>query len=162
MLGLADEQSGPDQLVDDSLELLLATRCEKPVERAELADLAEGAAQLRLEDHHERDQGDGEERLQQQSRQGEMQRRRNDVDEDEDHDSDQKLDSPGAPYEHEHVVDKDGNDEHVEHVVPAERLAPGEQVEKVSELPLDGIHQSVSARASTSAARSLRPSRRSA
>src|SRR5213076_88845 len=64
VLGLADEKCGSDQLVDDPLELLLAAGCEKPVERTELADLAERASQLRLKDDDERDKGHGEEGLQ--------------------------------------------------------------------------------------------------
>ena len=162
MLGLADEKRGADQLVDDALELLFASRSEKPVERAELADLAEGASQLGLKDDDERDEGDGEEGLQQEGRQGEVQVRRDEVNEHQDHDTDEQLNRSRSADEEEHVVNENRDDEDVENIVPAERLPPCEDVQEIADPPLEGFHQSASARASTSAARSLRPSSSSA
>src|SRR4051812_39945023 len=59
MFCLADQERGAHELVDDALELLLAARREEPVQRTELTDLPECAPELRLEDDHERDEGDG-------------------------------------------------------------------------------------------------------
>src|SRR5207245_10903528 len=159
VLGLTDEERGAHELVDDPLELLFASRREKPVEWPELTDLAERATQFGLEHDDERDEGYREEGLQKERREREVQRGCQEVDEHEDHDADEQLNGPCSASEEQHVIDENGNDEHVEHVVPAERLAAGEDVDEVADPLTDGIHQSARASASTSAARSLRPSR---
>src|SRR2546428_3418786 len=140
VLGLADQESRTHELVDDSLDLLLSTRQEQAVQRTELADLAERSTQLGLKHHHERNEGDGEEGLQKQGGESELQRTRDPVDEHEHEDAYKELDRFRPADEDEHVVDEDGDDDHVEDVVPAKGLTVEEIAEQPVELLVDLLH----------------------
>ena len=140
MLRLADQESRTYELVDDPLDLLFSPRHEQPVQRTELSDLSERATQLGLEDDHERDEGDGEEGLQEEGRQSQLKRARDPVDEHEHEDADEQLDRLGSADEDQHVVDEHRHDDDVQDVVPAKGLAVEKTGEELVELPADLLH----------------------
>ena len=152
----ADEERGTGQLVDDPIDLLGVARHEQPVQRPELSELAETPPELGLEHDEDREHGDGEERLEQQLRQGQLEQHRQAVDDDEHENAEEELDRTRAADEAEEVVDEHEDDRDVEDVVPAKGLTIEERADGVEEL----VHQTACARRSTSTARSGPPSTR--
>ena len=89
---------------------------EEPGERPDAADPLEGAPQLGLEDHHEREEADHGARLEDLGEEPEVERLGREVDDEEDAHADHEANGPGSADEAEEPIDQDRGDPDVDSV----------------------------------------------